>query len=427
MIVLVSLALFAKLLHLFRLLIDKDNEFSSMMETLLSFLPCLFTDAIGLLFRKTETSTKEGGSGSFAFTIIATTLSISFILFLTAIVNSLFSNSTAVSAYALTIFSVIIGLSLFFKLLQLNKNNPVVVFLGQTLFFIPCLLYDAIAYLQNDYQRTTRTTVLLVVMELVIVTAIVLYPHVEKKIYLQGGNLLTTGSNEIVPLSESTTLGTYLSLNKNITSNPQHFNYDYALSFWFCLDAYAPNTNASYVNNTNILSFGSNPIVKYNASKNTLTVTVSADPSTDVNSPVDTIHNLEDELNVKSESESEPLFNSKVKAALDKVLPLNGPPKSFDMATGDQIIYTNTNVLLQKWNNVIVNYNGGTLDIFYNGELVQSSIQIVPYVKYDALILGQEGGLMGSVANVVYYNRNLTYPEIRYLFNALKAKDPPIA
>ena len=82
---------------------------------------------------------------------------------------------------------------------------------------------------------------------------------------------------------------------------------------------------------------------------------------------------------------------------------------------GDRIIYVNRNFLLQKWNNIIINYNGGTLDVFLNGELVKSSIEVIPYMKFDTLTAGTDGGINGGIANVIYFKNPLTISNINHL------------
>jgi hypothetical protein len=99
---------------------------------------------------------------------------------------------------------------------------------------------------------------------------------------------------------------------------------------------------------------------------------------------------------------------------------------SFDK-NGNRIVYTKNNVLLQKWNNIILNYNGGVLDIFINGELVRSNIDVVPYYTLDNLTIGQDTGIQGGICNVVYFKKPLTVVNIYYLYNLLKDKTPPIS
>jgi hypothetical protein len=93
---------------------------------------------------------------------------------------------------------------------------------------------------------------------------------------------------------------------------------------------------------------------------------------------------------------------------------------------GNRIIYTNSNFLLQKWNNIIINYNGGTLDIFLNGELVKSSIEVIPYYSFDNLTIGENDGIKGGICNVVYFRKPLNSTNIYYIYNTAKDKTPPV-
>ena len=92
---------------------------------------------------------------------------------------------------------------------------------------------------------------------------------------------------------------------------------------------------------------------------------------------------------------------------------------------GNRIIYKSNDILLQKWNNIIINYNGGVLDVFLNGELVKSDIGVVPYYTLDNLTIGENNGLNGGICNVVYFNKPLTSSKIYNLYNSVKFKTPP--
>jgi len=93
---------------------------------------------------------------------------------------------------------------------------------------------------------------------------------------------------------------------------------------------------------------------------------------------------------------------------------------------GNRIIYKNSDFLLQKWNNIIINYNGGVLDIFLNGELVKSDIGVVPYMSYDNLTIGEDKGIKGGICNVIYFKQALNSSNIYYLYNMVKDRSPPV-
>ena len=198
----------------------------------------------------------------------------------------------------------------------------------------------------------------------------------------RGLNYITTqGGKQLVnrPVYTDTlyNLGTYADLNGN-----DDFDYQYALSCWIFLDASNPNYNKY----TSLMNFGEKPNILYNGKTNTLMITMQ-----------------QKDLQKTTDNK---LFQ-------------------FD-EHGNRILYVHKNMLLQKWNQLVINYNGGTLDIFLNGQLVKSSLEVVPYYSLDNLTIGENDGIKGGICNVIYFNKALSAHNIYYIYNTVKYKDPPV-
>ena len=189
--------------------------------------------------------------------------------------------------------------------------------------------------------------------------------------------------------------------NVNITAV---YDYRYAISSWIFLDAMPPSTNKSYQKYTSILSYGGKPDILYNPSENIILITMRMKLGSDT-------------------GKYDILNKSETNYGDDYFIDYNDANKS---ALSIVIVHKMENVLLQKWNQFVINCDGGTIDVFCNNELVKSQINMVPYMSSDNLTVGQNGGVYGGICNVVYFNEPLTSNKMYYSYNTSKSSNPPI-
>jgi hypothetical protein len=88
--------------------------------------------------------------------------------------------------------------------------------------------------------------------------------------------------------------------------------------------------------------------------------------------------------------------------------------------------YTLPNLKMQKWNNIVINYIDGTYDLFVNGEMINSFQGGMEEFKYNNITIGEENGISGGIANILYYKNYLTKDKIIANYNFLKNKSPPV-
>lgn len=173
---------------------------------------------------------------------------------------------------------------------------------------------------------------------------------------------------EPIYTDKKTNIGGYEDMGSAVGS----FNYNYAISAWVFIHNQPPSRSKAQTEFTSILNYANKPNILFNGEKNTLRITMD------------------------------------------------------DSLDRQKVIYETSDFSLQKWNNIVVNYNGGTLDIFINGKLVSSTSSIVPFMTYDAITVGSDDGVSGGICNVTYFPAPLSLTKIKVFYKSLKNKNPPI-
>jgi hypothetical protein len=178
--------------------------------------------------------------------------------------------------------------------------------------------------------------------------------------------------NAPIPLSTEKTIGTYENLGKRNKAHSTDFNYNYAIGCWVFIHNYGTNLSPAYVVDTPLLNYGNRPAIMYNGKTK--------------------------ELKIKMKNISNNLIT----------------------------VYKTNKIPLQRWVNIVVNYSGGTLDVFIDKKLVASERNIVPHMSYSKVTVGKDNGISGGICNVTYWSNVLTKNQIEIYYDLLKNKNPPV-
>tara|TARA_B110000483_G_scaffold239733_1_gene318846 strand:- start:2003 stop:2821 length:819 start_codon:yes stop_codon:yes gene_type:complete len=198
------------------------------------------------------------------------------------------------------------------------------------------------------------------IVEFILITSYFAIPHLFKLIMSHDGIKLLErpiylNNEQQFPEGDDT-------LHTKFSDNNIH-NYHYSISAWFNLNPQPPNMSKKNNKYTNILNYGNKPKISFNIATNSLRI----------------------ETEIKNKELTE--------------------------------IYLSKNIPYQRWNNIVINYDGGYMDVFLNGNLVSSKSNIVPFMSYEKITIGEADGLEGGIKNVTFFNRILTKGEIKYSYD----------
>ena len=369
----------------------------SFLGHLFNTIPCILWEFISYLMKDPYYGFVSIGS------------SIMFIYFILASLGIVYFNYNDWKTILTYIFLIIIGLTLLFKMLIVNtgiSENKYFKLLSHTIFAIPCLI---LVGLSKSNLGTPAEYLLLVLL----ILGIILYEFLIGTIFPALFNkYLVKDGKQII--HEPITLSKYNVITNTIENSEKIYDYKYGASFWLYVDSFPIMTNKTY----NVCCLGDGLKVSYNPLINTLFFSYNGEEKINIiNQEKMTEENLKEwnkyKKNNKKLKEKNKNKNKNMKVENNSEI-------------GDVLIYKYSNLLLQKWNNIIINYSSGTLDIFINGSLVKSKINVAPYVENTSITIGSENGISGHICNLVYYPSPLNSNNINIIYNTFKERNPPI-
>lgn len=257
------------------------------------------------------------------------------------------------------------------NVLDKAKNQPLslVSFILNLILFVPCLVEQFIYYLKNQYNLTSKPVWLLLFIEIILITLWVIVPILFHMMTTHDGKQLLSDPNY---LNKEYTLGTFENLHADTIKTGGRFKYHYSLSAWIYINPQPPNTSSAYTKYTSLLNYGNKPNVQFNGKLNSFRVMTQT-------------------------------------------------------GKGDLVeIFETKDFIYQKWNNIVINYDGGTMDVFLNGELVGSRPNIAPYMTYENITGGSKDGIQGGICNVNYYNSIMKQSTILLMYKLLRDKKVPL-
>ena len=262
-----------------------------------------------------------------------------------------------------SILIVFVALSLLYKINQTAIYNMTGIqgFIVNFILFIPCLITDFIEYLYGEFATTPKIVYILFVIELILILLYLYLPKIMKQMNERFGKVIVDKPERINLRKDATNYIDMQSTDVFGLSSKLAVNVrkKFAISMWVYI-VHMPTNHIPYNKQATILDFASHPRIVYDGSKQKFGIYYSG-------------------------------------SKIDR----------FDAP-------------LEKWNHIFVNYDKDTVDMYLNGELkttIPREEHTGGFFVGDILTIGQDNGLQGGIAKVVYYERPLLIHEIRNVYN----------
>lgn len=289
-----------------------------------------------------------------------------------------------------SLFVVITG---FMSYRRITKITSWVQLVYDFILYIPCLLFDGFFEVYKQYRITPSYVYFILLIEAILIGAYVSIPYLIQWIMSKDGisildkpvfiNRLTILDHDKLEKAIRHALQKQQQSFRPDTpteTNQRNLLYSYGVSTWVYIDAQGANEKEASARYATVWDFGEKPIVEYNARTQSIRVRVKTNEGMVV---------LYDstEKNAIHDTKKLPVDKSQVSIAKNK---------------------KSTQFPLQKWNHVVVNAQGGTMDVWINGELVASKGGIVPRNVTDRFRIGEQDGIQGGVKDVRFFTHTLS-------------------
>lgn len=306
-----------------------------------------------------------------------------------------------------------------------KKNTSISLFILKLLKYIPCFILDMVEIVKREFNMATKPMWILLGVEAVIIGLYFLIPVISRALTYDSSKTVLP---EIADLRRTKDLGTLENAGIVRTSDCSHKTkrkYDYAFSAWLFFIPHAPNVMKNSGGFVPVLDINGIPTLLYKSTTNELQFKLNvyaqeeqgaADTTTASNAtpPASTsaVYDQDIDPDLIDGTRQAPSSSAAPKPA---ALP----------ATRSVIVYTIQNVPLQRWNHVFYNYDGANIDIFLNNELLVTLTDYVPAIEHGVIKAGG-GGVIGNIANVVFFNHHVTKDAISSIYNSHKDADVPV-
>jgi hypothetical protein len=264
-------------------------------------------------------------------------------------------------------------------------------FFAQVLFFLPCLAHDAWQALMAEFNLTSVSVYVALVLELALVLFYLTLPKITQTV--MGADQAVVLLNNPVRLTSFQELA-----NSPTFLNPVNnaFRQNYALSLWIYVTPHGQPVDG-YHKETQLFSYG---------------YTSQQKQGLQLVKPMIRYYGGGRNAETAEERNKFVFYVSQF------------PPEDKAGLSHDASLPT------QRWNYIVFNYSHNDVNLFINAELVRtfSLVTAMPDLNaLDTITVGDpQGGIQGGICNVVYYKHTLTPQQIAFSYNVMKDKDPPL-